>query len=242
MALIDRRIGWIFVAFLALLGIALARATYLGAVKAGSLQQAAVSQQITQDIVPASRGTITDRNGVQLAMSQSADDIIADPYLIKNPNAVAQKLAPLLGKPVLPVLACTDQAAHGVRVSGSPAAGRPGHTDREAPDQRHLDRARDNARLPAGLGRLAGVGRRPSQRPGQRRAGIPVQQRPAGRDGIRRIVNDAIGQPISINDVRPMRPGKTLELTLDASTPGRGGAGAGRRRARSTRPRGRPRS
>jgi cell division protein FtsI/penicillin-binding protein 2 len=37
-----------------------------------------------------------------------------------------------------------------------------------------------------------------------------------GTDGIRRIVNDAIGQPISVDQVRPTEPGKTLQLTIDA--------------------------
>jgi cell division protein FtsI (penicillin-binding protein 3) len=38
-----------------------------------------------------------------------------------------------------------------------------------------------------------------------------------GRDGIRKVVNDAIGQPISVNDVRPTQPGKTVRLTVDAA-------------------------
>jgi cell division protein FtsI (penicillin-binding protein 3) len=38
-----------------------------------------------------------------------------------------------------------------------------------------------------------------------------------GSDGRRRIVNDAIGQPISIDDVRPTHPGKAVELTIDAA-------------------------
>ena len=38
-----------------------------------------------------------------------------------------------------------------------------------------------------------------------------------GIDGLRRIVNDAIGQPISINDVRTTRPGATFRLTLDSA-------------------------
>jgi cell division protein FtsI/penicillin-binding protein 2 len=37
-----------------------------------------------------------------------------------------------------------------------------------------------------------------------------------GTAGVRRIVNDAIGQPISIDDVRTMRAGATIKLTLDA--------------------------
>ena len=93
MAAIDRRVGFLFLGFMLLLGLALTRATYLGAFKADSLQQAASNQQIVQTQIPATRGSITDRNGVQLALSQSAADVIADPFLIKHPLPVAQKLA-----------------------------------------------------------------------------------------------------------------------------------------------------
>jgi cell division protein FtsI/penicillin-binding protein 2 len=37
-----------------------------------------------------------------------------------------------------------------------------------------------------------------------------------GIDGLRQIVNDAIGQAISIDDVRPTQAGKTVQLTIDA--------------------------
>jgi len=38
-----------------------------------------------------------------------------------------------------------------------------------------------------------------------------------GTNGLRRVVNDAIGQPISVDDMRPARPGKTIELTIDSA-------------------------
>ena len=47
--------------------------------------------------MPAERGTITDRNGVALAISEPAQELTADPYLIKQPLAAAHELAPLLG-------------------------------------------------------------------------------------------------------------------------------------------------
>ena len=47
--------------------------------------------------MPAQRGTITDRNGVALAISEPAQDISATPYLIKDPLAASRRLAPLLG-------------------------------------------------------------------------------------------------------------------------------------------------
>ena len=48
-------------------------------------------------MIPATRGTITDRNGDELALCESADDIIADPFLIKNADGRGAELAPLLG-------------------------------------------------------------------------------------------------------------------------------------------------
>ena len=61
-------------------------------------KEAPATQQASVETLVAPRGAITDRNGVQLAISQSADDIVADPYLIKQPQSAAAKLAPLLGK------------------------------------------------------------------------------------------------------------------------------------------------
>src|ERR1700761_7094198 len=109
----DRRIGYLFVVFIALLAIALLRAAYLGGVRASALKRDAATQQVTTTMLPAARGMITDRNGVELAISESADDIAADPYLIKKPVPAAEKLAPLLGQPVLTVLSELTKAHTG---------------------------------------------------------------------------------------------------------------------------------
>ena len=219
MATIDRRIGWIFLAFLALLGLALARATYLGSIKAGTLQQAAVSQQITQQVVPAARGAITDRHGVELAISESADEVIADPHLIlkdKHPLAAAQKLAPLLGEPVLPVLARLTKPHSGyVVLAHLLPADRATQIEKLQINgismvpkvMRVYPRAWTASQLLGGL-----------YASGQGDSGLEYKYNRVlrGADGDRRIVNDAIGQPISIDDVRTMRPGKNLRLTIDA--------------------------
>jgi cell division protein FtsI/penicillin-binding protein 2 len=38
-----------------------------------------------------------------------------------------------------------------------------------------------------------------------------------GHDGLRRVVNDAIGQPISVQNVRPVVPGATMRLTINSA-------------------------
>jgi cell division protein FtsI (penicillin-binding protein 3) len=214
-AALDRRIGWIFAAFLALLSVGVARALDLGVLNAGSLQQAAVSQQITRDVIPATRGTITDRNGTELALSEAADEIVADPFLIKHPLTVAGQIAPLLQMPVLTVQ----------RLVSKPHTG-------YVPLAYLLpaDRATQIMKLQInGISEIPKVTRvyprdwfasqllGSVHRDGQGASGLEFQYNTQlqGTDGLRSIVNDAIGQPISIDDVRPMRPGKTLQLTID---------------------------
>ena len=98
MAVVQRRIGLIFGLFFLLLVLAAGRTMYLGTVHSGTLRKAARTQQLTDETVPAQRGTITDRNGIDLAVSEPAQDISATPYLVKEPLAAAQRLAPLLGQ------------------------------------------------------------------------------------------------------------------------------------------------
>ena len=225
MVAIDRRVGLIFVAFLSLLGAAVVRAVYLGVVRADSLQQAAVSQQITNVPIPATRGAITDRNGVELALSESAADIVADPYLIKrgNPMLMAQTMAPLLHMPVLKVLTTITKPHTGYVVVArevTPATAqsilalkfdsKPINGITSIPDvKRVYPRDSTAAQVLGGVYGTSGAGD----------AGLEYQYNKflSGQAGERRIVNDAIHQPISIDEVRPMHSGKTVQLTLDAA-------------------------
>jgi cell division protein FtsI (penicillin-binding protein 3) len=217
MAGLNRRIGILFLAFLALLAIAVARATYLGSFRASSLKRAAATQQVSNVVLPAPRGAITDRNGVELAISQAADDVVADPYLIKNPVRASRRLAPLLGKTPMAVLQLVTKPRTGFVYLA------------------HLlvaSRANAVAKL-----RIAGITLVPTTKrvyprswaasqvlgtvgwDGHGTSGIEYRYDSdlRGSNGERRIVNDAIGQPISINDVRSTLPGKTMELTIDAA-------------------------
>jgi cell division protein FtsI/penicillin-binding protein 2 len=70
--LLDRRIGFLFGLFLlALLAIGM-RAWWLDTVQAHSLRSRALSQQIESLTLPAKRGTIYDRQGKVLAISEDS--------------------------------------------------------------------------------------------------------------------------------------------------------------------------
>ena len=185
-------------------------------INAGSLQQAAISQQITRDVIPATRGTITDRSGVDLALSESADKVVADDFLIKHPEAVAAKLAPLLGESMMTVEAQLSKRDGYVPLAYLLPA----------------DTATQIMKL-----QINGISEVPEvtrvyprdwfasqllgfvHRDGQGASGLEYQynKQLEGTNGLRTIVNDAIGQPISIDDQRSMQPGKTLRLTIDAA-------------------------
>ena len=97
MVLVERRIGLLFAFFLCLILLAGLRSLQLGTLKGDMLAKAAASQQTADTVVPAHRGTIVDRKGVELAVSEAADDVSATPYLVPNKGKAAKQLAPLLG-------------------------------------------------------------------------------------------------------------------------------------------------
>ena len=217
MALLERRIGLLFACFLGLLALAAGRALWLGTVKGSSLATAASSQQVSTMTVPARRGTLTDAHGVELAVSEPADDVSATPYLIKDPVRAAQRLAPVLGRPVDQIAAELARKDTGFvyLARGLPAS----QGDR-------ISRLKiPGVALTPGYRRVYPRGVLASQvlgnvgTEGHGLSGLEYADDPLlrGRDGKRRVVRDALGQPINIRDPVPARAGAHVELTIDAN-------------------------
>jgi cell division protein FtsI (penicillin-binding protein 3) len=215
--LIERRIGLLFAVFLAMLLLAGARAGWLGVVRADSLQSAAATQQKQQIVVPARRGTITDVNGTELAVSQPAQTIAATPYLVKDPVAVAGKLARILGKPqdeLLEQLARRDTGfvylARRVPTRKAARAQKLGIEGLEFIPEFSREYPRDwmASQLLGDVGTeghgLSGLEYR-----------YDAQLR--GRDGERRLVRDALGDTIELREDQRTLPGERIRLTLDAN-------------------------
>src|SRR4051794_2878660 len=94
--MIDRRIGLLFAGFLVLLCLAVGRALWVQGIQGAGLSADAQSQQTETVPVPGLRGSILDRKGRELAVSEDAVDVVATPYQVKDPNRVAHRLAPIL--------------------------------------------------------------------------------------------------------------------------------------------------
>jgi cell division protein FtsI (penicillin-binding protein 3) len=216
-ALLERRIGLLFAAFLALLLLAAGRALFLGTIKGSSLASAAASQQVSSLELPARRGTIVDRNGSELAVSEPADDVSATPYLVKDPVRTAAKLAPLLqideGDLVKKLAQRDTGFVYLARSLPANQADRIGKL--------HLP----GIQLTAGHRRVYPQNELASQllghvgTDGDGLSGLEYSQNAAlrGSDGERRLVKDAFGDSINIRDTKPAKPGARLELTIDSA-------------------------
>jgi cell division protein FtsI/penicillin-binding protein 2 len=213
--LVERRISLLFVVFVALLGFAVVRALWFGVVRASALKHAAATQQTQRIDLPGPRGSILDRHGVQLAVSESADDIAVTPYLVKHPLEAARRLAPLLKRPeaelqhkltrrhtgfvylARKVPAGSSEQVRALKIPGIQLI--PGSV-------RTYPRGWLAAQLLGTLGTdkaLSGLE-------------LGLDHRLRGRDGVRRVVNDALGRPIQMRDPISARAGEDVELTLDA--------------------------
>jgi cell division protein FtsI/penicillin-binding protein 2 len=215
---IDRRIGVLFVAFAALLALALSRAAYLGTIKAGTLRADAATQQVTTVPVPAIRGAISDASGTELAVSQTADDVIADPFLIKSAKTqnAAARLAPLLGRPESRVLAGLSEhrgylvLAHSLPTAQAKAIMRLGIPGISLVPQ--VSRAYPQTSVASQV--IGTVGESD-----QGLSGLEYRYNSilGGSAGVRRVVFDALGQPISIDNVTSAVAGTPITLTLDSA-------------------------
>ena len=94
------RINVLYLLLAAIIGIFGLRAFYVQVIRYGYYHQRALSDQLVQASVPASRGIIEAEDGtavVPIVLNQKLYTVYADPTLIKKPDQVAQTLASLLG-------------------------------------------------------------------------------------------------------------------------------------------------
>ncbi len=217
MRLVERRIGLLFALFLLLLGAATARATWIGTVKAGSLGDRALQQQVEDMVVPARRGTILDRHGKELAVSEDAVTVFAHPFLIDNPARVAARLASLLGvdeDDLLKKLSDRDSSFVYLRHKMDPSLG---HRIEQLGIEGIDTVVEPKRTYPQGALAAQLLGTVGTENTGL--AGLEYSQEETlgGDDGHRRLVKDALGEPVSLIETDRAESGEDIRLTLDAA-------------------------
>ncbi|MDX6651693.1 MAG: hypothetical protein QOJ38_474 [Solirubrobacterales bacterium] len=213
--LIQRRVGLLFALFAFLFTLILLRAIWLQAVNGGEFQASARSQQTDLVVVPGHRGTVLDRNGHPLAVSEDAASVIVTPYQVKHPQTAANQLAPLLHVPAAELLGKMADRATGFAYLGRkvslPVAQRvralkiPGVGT--SPDSR-----RTYPQGPLAAQVIGAVGVDNQGLTGLERSEEGLLH---GSDGQQKIVKDALGEAIKLQTIRGAESGQTVRLTLD---------------------------
>jgi cell division protein FtsI/penicillin-binding protein 2 len=215
--LVNRRIRL----FLAVLALAFAglllRATWLQSVRAESLSSMGRTQHRESVTIPAGRGTIFDRSGLELALGERATTVYANPMQIANPRRAALAVERTLGVNADKIFPKLADRSHGFV---------------------YVERQADPTRA-AALHRLKlpGFGFYPEERRNYPQGSVAAQilgfvgtdgsglsglefqfnRVLAGRPGKETIVKDPSGQVIDVQGERPEVPGRDVYLTLDHS-------------------------
>ena len=190
-------IGALFAVSVGLLAVAAGCTPVLGVLHGAGLSRAANTEQVTTVYVAAERGTITDRHGTLLAITEAADDISADPKLVSDPTGRRGRAGPPGGeladdgdqgperaqRPRVPRKARAGGAGEGGEGAGASPGG-------DHPDHAQVYPRNSAAQVLGTMGQKGGLG------------GIGVRRQALlhGAAGVRRPVIDAHGQPISITN------------------------------------------
>jgi len=214
MRLIERRIGLLFAGFLLCFLVVIARAFWLQGVQGSQLASEAVSQQTETVTVPGLRGSLLDRKGHELAASEDAATIYATPYQVKNPPQAARELAPILGlkeSEVLESLTAESGFSYVAHKVGLGAAAKV-----EALKLEGIGELPDSRRTYP-QGEMAGqvLGSVGSENQGLNGLEQGEESVLRGEDGERRIVRDALGDPLRLETVKEASDGENIQLTLD---------------------------
>jgi cell division protein FtsI/penicillin-binding protein 2 len=215
--LVERRIGLLFALFLLLLSLTALRATWLGTVKAGSLKDRALTQQVEEMTLHARRGTITDRNGVELAVSEDALTVFANPFLIDRPARVAERLAPLTGLPETELLGKLSDRSKGFVYLKRKLDANRGHRIERLGIEGIGSVAEPKRSYPQGALASQLIGSVGTDNYGLSGLEQSLEKELGGEDGQRRLVKDALGEPVSLVEVERAEEGEDVRLTIDAA-------------------------
>ena len=217
MRLVERRIGFLFAIFLALLALAVMRATWLGTVQSNDLGERALTQQVEEIKVYAQRGTITDRNGIELAVSEDATTVFANPFLIDDPAGTAEQLAPLLGmRPDEVMEKLSDRETGFIYLRRKLDSTRGAKIEELGIEG--IDTVVEPRRTyPQGSLASQVLGSVGTDNYGLSGLEQSHEDTLHGTDGVRKIVKDATGKPVSIVDVERAEAGEDMRLTIDAA-------------------------
>ncbi|MGK2955172.1 MAG: peptidoglycan D,D-transpeptidase FtsI family protein [Solirubrobacterales bacterium] len=213
---LEKRVGLLFFICILLLAGIMARAFYLQGIQGSSFASQASSQQEDIIEIPGLRGPILDRNGLELAGSEPGASIYATPYQIKDAQKESTQVAAALGADQDDVLQAITQPGGFSYVAKKVDLAKAGKVEKlglegigQLPDTLRTRPQGDLASQVIGAVNEEGEGL----------TGLEAAENETlqGVNGERRIVKDALGDPIRLDNLGDSVDGEPVQLTLDAS-------------------------
>jgi cell division protein FtsI (penicillin-binding protein 3) len=211
----NRRIALLAAVFLALLGVALARAFWLQVLQGNAYAAMATRQHRETVVVPAARGTIFDRDGEPLAIGEQATTVFVNPRQVDRPRQLTLAIAEHLDldpAAVYPLLTDTSKGfayvarkvepekAEALEELGFNGLGFFSEERRTYPQERVASQV-------IGYAGLDNKGLEGLER--------SLDKVLAGRPGSQTIVKDPIGRALDVVETRSETPGGNVRLTID---------------------------
>ncbi|MGH3036444.1 MAG: peptidoglycan D,D-transpeptidase FtsI family protein [Gaiellaceae bacterium] len=216
----NRRIRLLVAVFALVFVAASGRVAWLQAVKAQTLDRLATNQHREELNVPARRGTIFDRLGVQLALGERAITVYANPKQVVDPREAALAAGRALeldpGK-LYPLLADRSRGFVYLARKADPEKAKALEADGIVglgfyPEERRAYPQRAVASEVVGYAGMENTGL----------AGLELRYDEvlAGENGSKTIVRDPFGRMLDEVDSKPVRNGRDVHLTVDNSLQG----------------------
>ena len=214
--LVNQRLRLLFLLILLTFGALAARTAYLQTVRASSLA-AAASAQTRSTIHPQPlRGTIFDRVGTTLAISEQTTDVVADPMQISDPSSEAAIVAKTLGLKLKTVLKkLSDHKLGFVYIERkAPVAKADALAHKQLtgftfqPNQQRVD--------PQGTVAAPVLGYVGTDNTGLSGLELELNKALSGHQGAATVVRDATGQVVETQQTQPVQNGKDVFLSIDS--------------------------
>ena len=211
----NRRIRLLLAVFVLVFAGTLARAVWLQGVRAAGLGRMAERQHHELTVIPAGRGTIFDRAGVQLAIGETTTTVYADPAQVTQPRALsvaAQKFLGVDSNTLYPQLLDRKSGFLYVKRFADPKAAaaflKKGFLGVNSyPEEKRA--------YPQGSVASQVVGFAGTDNKGLGGLEVQYDRNLAGKPGKQTIVRDPFGRAISVVSATPEHQGRDVFTTID---------------------------
>jgi cell division protein FtsI/penicillin-binding protein 2 len=213
--LVNRRVRLLVAVFALAFAAVLVRAGWLQAVRASSLDAMAASQHREEITIPARRGTIFDRTGVELAIGERAITVYANPRQVADPRAVASAAGRDLGIAPEDLLPLLSDRSKGFVYIARKADPRRAETlqKRDIPGLGFYREERRTYPLRNVASEVVGYAGVDNQ--GLSGLELALEKELAGKDGTKTIVRDPAGHALDVIRSEEPRNGRDVHLTID---------------------------